>query len=232
MVKFSFHNSKLNELARYLGLNLNQVVGFDLPAGYTCPAANLCKAFSNRVTGKITDARGMKYRCYAASAEARSTDARRMHWHNFDLVRGLSAEDTSKLILESLPETAKVVRIHASGDFFSKQYFYGWAAAAFARPDITFFGYTKVLEYVRFANALNLPNFKLVYSHGGLHDAEVVNEPVAFVVNTPADGEKIGVPVACVNHPADDYDYILAGKSFGLALHGTQPRGTAVELPA
>jgi len=225
MLKYSFHNSKLNELAHYLGVRVNQVVGFDLPAGYTCPAANLCKSFSNRETGKITDSKTMKYRCYAASVEARAPDARRAHWHNFDLLRGKTESEMGVLIESSLPNGVKVVRIHASGDFFNKAYFYAWAGVALAHPEITFCAYTKILEYVRYSHEMALPNFRLVYSHGGKHDAEVTNEPVAFVVNAVADGAKMGVPVACQNHPADDYDFIMRGESFALAIHGTQPPG-------
>jgi hypothetical protein len=224
MLKFSFGNSKLNKLAVYLGLAKKQVVGFDLPAGYTCKMAHSCKSFSNRKTGKITDSKTMKFRCYAASLEARAPAARRLHWHNYDLLRACkSIDEMVALIEQSLPVGVKVVRIHASGDFFNWRYFRAWCEIAYNHPDIIFFGYTKYIEHVRFVRGVELDNFKLVYSFGGKHDNMVTDEPTARVIDTPADGVKFAVPVACVNHPADDYDFVMAGQSFAIPLHGTQP---------
>jgi hypothetical protein len=231
MLNFSFHNSKLNKLAHHLGLPYSRVVGFDLPAGYTCPMALKCKAFTNRVTGKITDSATLEYRCYAASIEARSTNARRAHWHNFDMLKGKSVNQMATLIQESIPENVRVVRIHASGDFFNKDYFQAWCKVAVSRPDIVFFGYTKFLNYVRLVSELGLPNFKLQYSHGGKMDSLVTTEPQAFVVETFEDGVKMGFPVSCVENPADDYDFIMRGETFSIVLHGTQPAGRKAQPP-
>jgi hypothetical protein len=222
MLKFSFHNSKLNKLAAYLGLSKKQVVGFDLPAGYTCKMAKECKAFANKKTGKITDGVNMRFRCYAATSEMIFTNVRLARWHNYNLLRGLSVSDMIVLINESLPAGVKIVRIHSGGDYFNKAYFSAWCEIAKLYPEITFFGYTKHLDYVRFVRTLALPNFKLQYSLGGTNDNKVTDEPIIRVVNTPADS--IDLPVACVNNPADDFDYIMAGKSFAIAVHGMQPR--------
>jgi hypothetical protein len=224
MLKFSFGNSKLIELSEHLGLAKKQVVGFDLPAGYTCKCAKLCKSFSNRKTGKITDGQGMQFRCYAASTEAAFTAARNAHWHNFDELHGANFADMVKTIDASLPEGVKVVRIHASGDYFCKEYFQAWIKIAQIHPEIIFFGYTKILNYVNIARYLGLPNFKLQYSFGGTMDELVTDEPTTKVIPTVADAE--GLPVACQINPADDFDYIMAGVSFAIALHGTQPKGS------
>lgn len=226
MLTFSFHNQKINELACHLGLRKNQVVAFDLPAGYTCPMANLCRTYANRHTGKLTAGKNSKFRCYAASVEGRYPTVRRMRWNNFEQLKGLSLRDTIALIDESLPVDLGAVRIHSSGDFFSERYFRAWYEVAYKHPDIVFFGYTKILDYVRFALNMDLHNFKLVYSHGGKHDDFITNEPVAYVVNGVLEANKIGVPISCADSPADDYDYILAGESFALNLHGNQPKGT------
>lgn len=219
-LKFSFGNSKLIKLSHYLNLNKNQVVGFDLPAGYTCPQANNCKAYAHKITGKVTDSVGMKFRCYAVSSESVFKNARQMRWYNFDLLKGKSVEQMFELINSSLPKNVKVVRVHASGDFFSKDYFKAWVKVAFYNPQIQFFGYTKVLPYV----TENKPdNFKLVYSHGGKMDNLITEKlPVAYVVNTPADAGLL--PVACQKNPSDDFDFIMQGVSFALALHGVQPK--------
>lgn len=222
-LKFSYHNSKLNKLAKFYNMHLNQVVGFDLPAGYTCPAANLCKSYAHPVTGKIRDAKTSKFRCYAASGESRFTAVRNMHWYNHKMLFGKSFEQMYKLILKSLPKGVKIVRIHSSGDFFNEVYFRAWCKVASIRPNINFFGYTKILPYVNIVRDMNLPNFKLVYSFGGKLDSMLTCEPAVYVVERIADSDSIGVPVACINNPADDFERIMAGESFALLIHGTQP---------
>lgn len=219
-LKFSKHNSKLNKLAEYLGIPKTHVVSFDLPAGYTCPAADICLSRANRKTGKITDGAHTQYRCYAASVEARFPTVRKAHWHNRMALDRLSTDQMVELISESLPARVEVVRIHSSGDFFSQEYFDAWVGVARMNPDIIFFGYTKILPYV----SADIPdNMSLVYSHGGVMDNQVTNEPVCYVVNTFTEAVELGVQVACEAHPADDFDFIRKGLSFALEIHGTQP---------
>lgn len=220
MLKFSYQNTKLVKLAKMLGLNKKQVMSFDLPAGFTCPAADKCKAFANRYTGKLTDGKGAQFRCYAASSESAFTPVRALRWHNFELLKSLSLEAMVELILNSIPDTVKVLRVHSSGDFFTKVYFDAWVRVASARPDITFFGYTKILPYVRAAKP---DNFHLVYSMGGKMDDFVTDEPFSRVVNSIQDAVNLGLPVSCQDEPADDYNYVVNGLSFALVLHGTQP---------
>lgn len=219
-LKLSYGNSKLHKLAEYLGIGKKAVVSFDLPAGYTCPMANLCKSYANRETGKITDGKEMIFRCYAASGEAAFKNARLLRWHNFDLLKVLDLDGMVALIEGSLTNGIKVIRIHSSGDFFSLDYFNAWVRVAKNHPDISFFGYTKVLPYV---SAVKPDNFKLVYSYGGKLDNEVKNEPVAYVVNTVIDAINRGLKVACLDNPSDDFDFVMGGRTFALALHGTQP---------
>jgi hypothetical protein len=230
LLRFSFHNSKLIELAKHLGLARKQVIGLDLPAGYTCPAANLCKSYAHRLTGKIIDGKEMQYRCYAASGESTFPASRRCHWHNYDLLRPLQNPDMIALLEKSLPKETKVVRIHSSGDYFSRNYFYAWCNIAAIHPEIMFFGYTKILQYVRFVRGMDLPNFKIQYSYGGIWDSQLTDEPVTYVVKSQADIDALNVPVACLASPADDYTYITTGQSFAIPLHGLQPKGKGSRL--
>lgn len=220
MLHFSHHNRKLNELADYLDIPKSHVVGFDLPAGHTCPMADICLSKADRVTGKITDGDNCEFRCYAASIEAFSPSARKNHWDNRDALEGLTSDQMADLISDNIPARVEVVRIHASGDFYSKTYFEAWVKIAKMNPDIIFFGYTKVLQYV----SADMPdNMSLVYSYGGKLDHVVTNEPVAYVVETVTDALARGVQPACVDNPSDDFDFIREGKSFALTIHGTQP---------
>lgn len=215
---FSIGNTKLLHLAKEKNC---KVTSFDLPAGHTCPCADECKSFADKITGKITDGENCKFRCYAASSEAAFTASRKAHWRNFEAIAACKTSDDMKdLILSELPKDVKIVRIHASGDFYSRKYFLAWVKVAQARTDIQFFGYTKVLPYVKYQKP---DNFCLQYSFGGKMDSKVTCEPVAYVVKTIADAVKRGVDVACQKSESDDFDFIMEGRTFALLIHGTQP---------
>lgn len=222
-LKFSTQNRKLNELASYLGLKKTEVVGFDLPAGYTCPAASLCRAYSDKVTGKITRGKDMQFLCYAAKLEAVFPSSRRAHWHNFDLLHPImkDAVAMAEMIEASLPNKAKVVRIHTSGDFFNKAYFQAWVTVATNHPEIVFFGYTKVLPLL----SESLPsNMHLAYSMGGKFDQDYLNNPVVApsctVVSSKDEADKNGLNIACPTSTSpNDYNYIVRGESFAILVH-------------
>lgn len=222
LLKFSKNNSKLHELAHYLGFRKSQVAAFDLPAGFTCPAAHLCRAYANRETGRITKGEHMQFLCYAAKLEAAFPNARKAHWHNFDLLKAAGMHDANamaSLILASMPNGVKVIRIHSSGDFFNTAYFQAWTLVAAAHPEIVFFGYTKVLGLLSMERPAN---FHLVYSFGGRHDEQAIAQsvPMSVVVENTEEAARLGLPVACPTATdPDDYNYIVRGESFALVLH-------------
>jgi hypothetical protein len=60
------------------------------------------------------------------------------------------------------------VRIHDSGDFFSRDYLLGWVGLANMFPDILFYAYTKEVALLR---TVDLPdNFLIIFSMGGKQD--------------------------------------------------------------
>lgn len=214
-VKFSLSNSKMNHLSRVLGLRKAEVVSFDLPAGFTCPAADICLTFANRQTGKMIK-RG-KVTCYASKTEAYAPAARRLRWHNYATLRAAGTPERMADLLEEGLNKAKIVRIHSSGDFFSPEYFQAWVILAERRSDITFFGYTKVVAY---AIADKPDNFYLQYSHGGLEDSIVpAGTPTCYIGEYP---DQYGqVQVVCGSHDAghEDYFAILRRESFVIPVH-------------
>jgi len=222
MFKLS-RSSKMKHLAEMLGLKKVNVASADLVCGYTCPMADKCKSFANPKTGKVTDAKSCEYRCYGTSLEAAFPAVRNLHWNNFDLVReAKTTEAMTDILLSAIRPNVKVLRVHSFGDFFNDNYFYAWVNVAEMRPEISFFAYTKVLPYIKVSRP---ENFSMVYSYGGKMDNLVTDEPVSYVMNTQEDADKKSIPVSCVKHPADDYNFITAGKSFALLLHGVQPKG-------
>lgn len=83
-LKFGTPNAKLKKMTKELGLRL---VTFTLPAGYTCPGAKDCLSRADRKTGKVKDGKHTKFRCFMASAEARSPSLRNLVWHNLELIQ-------------------------------------------------------------------------------------------------------------------------------------------------
>lgn len=216
LLKFGFRNRKIRELALYLGYRVTKDIAcFDLPAGYTCPKADICKTFANKQTGHLT--RVGRVLCYASKAEAIYPPTRNMRWHNFDLLK--NSENMVELINNSLPVGVKIVRLHSSGDFFSKEYFMAWVDVAKQNPEIVFFGYTKILEYT----AIELPeNFKIVYSYGSTDDETyntLENKPAACFI---AEKENtFALPVVCAgkNSGYEDFFKILKQESFVINVH-------------
>lgn len=60
------------------------------------------------------------------------------------------------------------LRIHDSGDFYSKSYIQKWFQIANDNPNVKFYAYTK--SFILF-QGLNIPdNLDIIYSEGGKHD--------------------------------------------------------------
>ena len=136
-----------------------------------------------------------------------------------------------KLINDSLPENAGIVRIHVAGDFFNEEYMHAWYSVALNNPRTLFYAYTKSLRY--WLNIREFPelwNFVLTASYGGTHDhlIEEFNLRSAKVVFSEAEAEELGLAI--------DHDDSHAAKptlrddSFALLLHGTQPKGSAASV--
>jgi hypothetical protein len=197
---------------------------FSLPAGWSCPGANLCLSKVNKLTGKIKDGINTQFRCYAASAEALFPNVRKSRWNNFELLKKCAGVDEMvNLILSSLPKKAKIIRAGQSGDFYSQNYFDAWLKVAAIKKDIIFYAYTKSIPFV-FARKDVIPNnFKVVASKGGKYDDLIEKNNLRFaeVVFSKNEAKEKGLKL-------DKTDSIAyKGKtSFGLLLHNTQPAGT------
>lgn len=209
-LKFTKGNAKLDKSIYILSL----------PAGFSCKGALKCLSTANRKTGKIKDGKHTEFRCYAASQEAMYPSVRESRWKNFDLLKkAKTKKDIEKLILESLPKDAKIVRLHSSGDFYSQDYFDAWLSVAKQKPDVIFYAYTKSLNY--WEKMINeIPsNFKLTASEGGKNDNLITKLGFKFatVVFSEDEAKKLKLEI---DH--DDTHAYNGDKSFALLLHGVQ----------
>ena len=227
LLKFSHGNAKLS----------NRLI-FNLPAGYACPSAGVCRTFADRHTGKINDSLAISsvgvndYRCFAAMAETRP-NVRDARWYNWDLLKDAmytgdeGAEGMADLILSSLaPHKEGLVRIHESGDFWTELYMMAWISVARQEPTRTFYAFTKSLNmWLNLADEIP-DNLFLTASIGGQLDSLIPGRESifirrAYVVYT--EGE------AMLRNLEIDHDdsHCLGNKPFALLVHGSQRAGSA-----
>ena len=227
-LKFGDPNAKLKKMIKKVGLVLKT---FTLPAGHTCPAAKDCFSRADRETGKVTDGPDTVFRCFMASAEARSPSLRKLVWHNLELIKEALKRDaqagfenmphTSQLINKSLPKKFDIMRVHVGGDFFNKEYLQAWIEVAKLNPDKVFYSYSKSLHlFKQFA----LPeNLVLTASRGGKHDdlIDLHGWKEALVVYSEEEAAERGLEI---DH--DDTHAAFGEENLALLIHGTQPAGS------
>jgi hypothetical protein len=85
-----------------------------------------------------------------------------------------SIEHLSQEVQEWVLSGGQAVRIHDSGDFFSRDYLDGWISLADRFPYILFYAYTKEVAMLEEADLP--PNFLICYSMGGRQDHLVEKE--------------------------------------------------------
>jgi len=199
---------------------------FSLPAGHTCPGAELCKAKVVVKNGRrqIADGPKARFRCYAASNEVLYSNVFDCHVNNLKALRAAkSISGMRNLILRSLPAFVTHVRLHSSGDFFSQVYFDAWVEVAMARGNVIFYGYTKSLPYWVSRKNILPSNLILTASKGGRYDALIETENLRFakVCASVEEAKYLGLPI---DH--DDSHAMQPGSNFALLLHGIQPKGS------
>lgn len=225
------NNHKMRETGQDLSYCQCHVVSVDLSAGYTCPAADICKGYAkwNSRTNKteLVKVEGALYTCYAARHENQYPNTFTFRKNNTRLIGQMKSNsvDMAWLIIHSIMENAsknvRIVRIHSSGDFFSKEYYHAWLLVAWYMNDIKFYGYTKVLPLLnKNYRTLWTNNIRIVYSMGGIYDkvSHKYDVPKVYVITNK--GQSQGLPIACVASMSDDYVLIMEYKtSFNLLIH-------------
>jgi hypothetical protein len=169
---------------------------WNLPSGFTCPGAKACLAYANKDTGKITLGKHNEFKCYSAVTE-RFPAVRAKSWANRDLVFGLDPISVANAITALMPANAKLIRIHAAGDFFSQEYFDGWLEACRRKPHVKFWAFTKSLPFWIARIDQIPPNLNLTASIGGKHDGLVAEHRLRYarVVYSPAEAEALALEI-------------------------------------
>jgi hypothetical protein len=239
-LKLSPPNAKtlwiLGWIRNVLGIAIKKVefVSLSILSGVSCPGASKCRAQAvEGPDGKrsIKDGPKCEFRCFSASDETMYSATYAQRKHNRDLLLACknSAGAVAALLLRSIPERTKLIRIHIGGDFFCMNYLVGWILFAALRPNTRCYAYTKSLHFVDRldCDASDLPsNLRIVCSVGGLFDSLLPKLSkrgynTATVVYSESDATSKGLEV-------DHLDNLAAyGKlDFAITLHGSQPAGS------
>lgn len=184
---------------------------WSLPSGYSCPGALTCLAKADQHTGKLTHGEDQEFTCYSAIYE-RFPSIRKRYWCNFEAVKGKSIDEVVN-VLSCLPNSARLVRIHTAGDFFSQDYFDGWIKFIQSKPNTKFYAFTKSLPlWVRRLGEIP-PNLELQASYGGKWDNLIAenNLKYAKVVYSQSEADQANLVI-----DTDDRLAAEAGGSFAL----------------
>ena len=124
----------------------------------TCPNAGICSKL-----------------CYARVGTYRFSNVKAAHIAKLEMLlddlEGWKQRITTELQAKRY-RGGKSVRIHDSGDFFSRDYFQAWVDIALATPDVFFYAYTKEVAMVKEFGELP-SNFVIIFSMGGKQDCLV-----------------------------------------------------------
>ena len=147
----SLSNKELQEIKEYkkrTGFlkNANKKLGkniyaFDLPAVVSCPNSDIC--FKS---------------CYANKGSYIWKSAKNSNTFNFAIALNDLKYLQKELIKEIIKKKIKVIRIHSSGDFFSKEYFLMWCNIAKHFKDLNIFTYSKApqIKNLKIPSNLNI----------------------------------------------------------------------------
>ncbi len=204
-----------NSKMRRSGGDKYSIYNFGIPAFQsrdgtrTCPNAGKCAIGCYARQGaylwsNVIDA-------YEARLEA-TEDARGFH-------EAMLREISTKALTATKRGKTLVIRVHDSGDFYSKDYFETWLGIIRAFPQVKFYSYTKQVAMLQ--NVELPPNFKLTFSYGGKQDHLIkATDSVSRVFKT-----KTELVSAGYKDTSTDDSYAFNGRGLrrvGLVYHGTK----------
>lgn len=142
-------NSKLKKTGKELGV---RIFNFGIPAyktasgKLTCPMADTCVKF-----------------CYAKKGAYIWSNVKPAFERRYELTK---QDDFVQLMTDEVKrKRADYIRIHDSGDFYSRKYLAKWLQIARDNPSVRFYAYTNMVELIKESE---LPeNFDVIFSDSG-----------------------------------------------------------------
>jgi len=166
-------NSKLRKTSKLLGV---KVFNFGIPAyksasgKLTCPFADECIKF-----------------CYAQKGAYIWSNVKPAFEKRYELTQ--TTEFVGKMSAELLKKRPDYVRIHDSGDYYSKVYLQKWIDIANLFPEIKFYSYTNSVAMLK---EVTLPsNFDVIFSDSGKQKnlIDVINDRHTKIFSSKSDLE-------------------------------------------
>jgi hypothetical protein len=150
-------NSKLKKTSKELGV---RVFNFGIPAyksasgKLTCPMADACVKF-----------------CYAKKGAYIWSNVKPAFEKRYELTK--TDDFVNKMYEEIVKKKPDYVRVHDSGDYYSKKYLDKWIDIALLFPEVKFYSYTNMIQMFL---DVNLPsNFDVIFSDSG-KQKHLINE--------------------------------------------------------
>lgn len=169
-----------------------KIYNFGIPAQITCIGATTCKNY-----------------CYASKGAYVWPVVKAAYQRRLDLTK---RDDFCEVIFEEIILSgASHIRIHDSGDFYSREYLQKWLKIADSLPHVTFYAYTKSIPL--FLNQKLPENFKVIFSFGGRYDHLIDTKKHAH-----AKIFETTIPKNYLNCSDDDF-LALTTKNVGLLKH-------------
>lgn len=208
---WSKSNSKLNKTAKKWTERFGKAASFrsfNIPrlssetGMKTCPYAGSCADI-----------------CYAGQGRMNFSTARAARERNLDHITSITPRELSKELVDDVNRMRAVthIRIHDSGDFFSRAYYRAWVRTAVECSDKIFYAYTKSIPFLEWDS--HPKNFRVVQSVGGKRNKDIdLNYSHAKIFATEAERKKAGYCDGNVS----DIPAILGQKKIGLVYHGVK----------
>lgn len=142
-------NSKLKKTSKELGV---RVFNFGIPAyksasgKLTCPMADSCVKF-----------------CYAKKGAYIWSNVQPAFEKRYELTK--SDDFVNKMYEEIVKKKPDYVRVHDSGDYYSKKYLDKWIDIALLFPEVKFYSYTNMVQM--FLDTDLPSNFDVIFSDSG-----------------------------------------------------------------
>jgi len=182
----------------------NNIISFDLPVLKTCPFAGDCKKF-----------------CYANKGNYRFPNVTNKYQRNYELSLSDKFNQVVTDSLKALPN-AQFIRLHSSGDFYSKKYIAKWMEVIVAHPKLVFYAYTKSMKLFE---GMELPsNFVMIQSEGTINDSKYLDykKPFARIFKSREallESVEYGNTIDASNCDINAVKGVLTGKIVGLIKH-------------